>query len=128
MLQKYHNVIPRITLAIIWLWHGLIPKLIFRSEQEVLMNDTFMPFIEKNTALISSGIMEIIYAILILIFWRSKSVIYPSILFSIGATAAIIVKLPHLMTDAFNPITLNLAVLSFSLLAIHFTPESKTDS
>ena len=125
MFDQYSKYLPRITLAIIFLYHGLVPKLLFKSEQEVLMNDTFMPFIEKNTALIGSGIAEIIYAVLILILWRSKTIFYPALLFSAAVTVALIIKLPELFIHAFNPFTLNLSVFILAVLAIRYTYSSK---
>ena len=110
--------ISRITLICIWIYHGLVPKILFKNEQEVLMNSTFMPFLEKHFALISSGIAEMIYALLLLIFFNSVKILYPAILFTILATIAVIIKLPGLLTQAFNPFTLNIAVCSLCIINI----------
>ena len=101
--------ISRLTLAVIWLYHGIVPKLIFRSEQEVLMNSVFMPFLEQEVALISTGILEIIYGILLLVCMNSKRLLYPAIGFSMVSTLAIFIELPELFTHAFNPFSINLA-------------------
>ena len=106
----------RLSLAIIFFYHGLVPKLIFRNEQEVLMNDTLMPFVEKDLALNSSGILEIILAIALMILYRNKILLYLIIFFATSVTLALIIKLPGLFENAFNPFSLNLAVLVLCLI------------
>lgn len=126
-MQKLSNkMISRYSLALIFFYHGLVPKLLFKSEQEVLMNNTFMPFMEKDFALISSGIAEVLYAFLLVIFASNKKLLYPAMAFSTLATIAIIIQLPQLMTHAFNPFSINLAVFSLALINLKCLNEEKT--
>lgn len=111
------HYISRLSLALIWFYHGLVPKILFKSDQEILMNNQFMPFLEKNFALISTGVLEIIYSIILVVCFHSKKVLYPSIVFSTFATIALLYKLPHLFTHAFNPFSINLAVCALSLIS-----------
>ena len=108
--------ISRYSLAAIFFYHGLVPKVLFKSDQEVLMNEAFLPFLEKDFALISSGIAEIIYALCLVFFAKNKYLLLPAMAFSVLATIAIFFKLPELMTHAFNPFSINLAVFSFGLI------------
>jgi hypothetical protein len=117
--------VSRYSLAAIFFYHGLVPKLLFKSEQEVLMNNAFMPFMEKNFALISSGVAEIIYAIALVAFASNKKLLYPAMAFSVLATIAIIVQLPQLMTHAFNPFSINLAVFSLALINLKSLNQAK---
>lgn len=89
------------------------------------MNNTFMPFMEKDFALISSGIAEVLYAFLLVIFASNKKLLYPAMAFSTLATIAIIVQLPQLMTHAFNPFSINLAVFSLALINLKCLNEEK---
>lgn len=108
---KQINTLTRLTLVFIWIYHGLIPKLLFKNSQEVMMNDAFMPFVEENFALMSSGIMECIYGLALLFLFKNKWLLLPAMIFSQIATISIVIKLPELLVNAFNPTTLNLAVL-----------------
>ncbi|WDE97652.1 DoxX-like family protein [Lentisphaera profundi] len=118
MNQKAIYRCSRISLALIFLYHGIVPKLIFKSEQEVLMNNTFMPFLEKNMALMSSGIMETIYGFALLIFFHKAKLVYPAIFFTFFATIAILIQIPSLMTHAFNPFSTNLAVCALAYICL----------
>lgn len=102
--------ISRIGLALIWLYHGLIPKLLFASAQEVEMNEKLMPFLSENTALISSGIFEVLFGIAYLIFYREKRFNYISIAFPLIATVTLIFTHSHFFTLAFNPFSINLSL------------------
>lgn len=106
----------RIGLAAIFFYHGLVPKILFADDTEIEMNEVFMPFVGEKFALISSGILEIIFAILLLVLFRNRILNYLIIFFGIGATLAILIKLPHLLTDAFNPFSTNLAIVLFALI------------
>jgi len=120
--------ISRLTLVFIWFYHGLVPKIIFANEQEVLMNATFLPFLSKEFTLLTSGVIELVYAVLLLVFFRSKVLLYPAIGFSVVATLAILIKIPELFENAFNPFSTNLSVLSLSLinlLAIRASADTK---
>lgn len=110
------EIISRLSLILIWIYHGLVPKIIFKHEQEVLMNSIFFPFLPKEFTLWFSGIMELIYAGLLILFFRSAVMLYPSLLFSVFATLAIWIKIPELFEHAFNPFSTNLAVFALSLI------------
>jgi len=125
MLHLNSEKISRYSLAIIFFYHGLVPKILYKSEQEVSMNNAFLPFLEKNFALISSGIAEVVYALCLVIFQKNKYLLFPAMGFSVLATIAIFVKLPELMTHAFNPFSINLAVFSFALINLKSLNENK---
>lgn len=113
--QKIY-LVSRLGLAGIWLYHGLVPKLLFGASQEVEMNTVFMPFVGEKAALISSGIAEVVFAILLLAFYRVRWFNYVTIAFGSVASLAILVALPHLYTEAFNPFSTNLAIVLLAVI------------
>jgi hypothetical protein len=123
LLNPYH--ISRITLAIIWLHHGIVPKLIFKDEQEVLMNNTLIPFLSEQNALLYSGIAEVIYGLLILVLYNSKLVIIPSVIFSVLVTVVLLVYFPSLFTKAFNPFSINISVFALACINLSSCPPSR---
>ena len=123
MIEK----ISRVSLILIWFYHGLVPKILFKSPQEILLNSAFMPFLEENFTLMAFGIIEIIYAILLIIFFRSKILLYPAIFFAAVATIAILFKLPEFFTYAFNPFSINLSVCALSIINIISINQNKTN-
>jgi len=108
--------ITRWALGAIWLYHGLVPKLIFRSPQEVMMNERFLPFWSENAALNLSGAFEVIYAVLLLVFFRNKYLVIPTIIFGTLATVALLVFFPSWFTAAFNPFSINLGIVVLAWL------------
>jgi uncharacterized membrane protein YphA (DoxX/SURF4 family) len=108
--------LSRISLAVIWIYHGLVPKLLFSSQQEIDMNNRLLPFLSERTALVSSGISEVLYGLSLLLFFRIKGLVYPTLIFGTMATLALAVTLPHFFKDAFNPFSLNLAIITLAMI------------
>jgi hypothetical protein len=81
-----------------------------------MMNNQFMPFLSEQFALYSSGIAEILYALLLLVFFNNKWLVVPAIVFSIVATVALFFALPELFHNAFNPFSTNLSLLVLALI------------
>jgi uncharacterized membrane protein YphA (DoxX/SURF4 family) len=106
--------ISRVSLAIVFLYHGLVPKLLFANEQEILMNSTLMPFVGESAALLYSGIAEVLYGILLLVFFRNRFLLYPALFFSVAVTIPLLITLPSLFQNAFNPFSINLSVLALA--------------
>ena len=82
------------------------------------MNDALMPFVPEASALLYSGIAEVIYSIALIVFYRSKLLMYPTMIFSLLVTVALYVKLPELFHNAFNPFSINFAIFILALLNI----------
>ncbi len=108
--------ISRWTLAAIFFYHGLVPKLLFKHPQEVLMNSTMMPAVPEATALLVSGWMEVILAVLFIVLYRNILLNFVAIGFLVMVSIAILIFLPELYTYAFNPFSLNLSVIILSII------------
>ena len=108
--------LSRISISVIFFYHGLVPKILFGNAQEIMMNNEFMPFLSEKVALYSSGIFEILYALLLLVFFNNKWLVVPAIVFPIVATVAIFFALPELFHNAFNPFSTNLSLLVLALI------------
>ncbi|WP_260735384.1 DoxX-like family protein [Tunturiibacter lichenicola] len=119
------HAIARITLAFVWIWHGLVPKLLFHHIDERTMlsqsglSPDWLPWI---------GAAEILFGILVLCTWSKRAIFVISGALMILATAAVSMKSPMYLTAAFNPITLNLTVLAICIvgwLASRTLPSAK---
>ena len=114
--MKNIYAISRISIAVIFLYHGVVPKLLFANSQEVMMNEALMPFVPEKVALISSGVAEVIYAVLLIVFYRSKKLLYPAIGFATLVTPALLITVPELFKNAFNPFSINLALVCLCVI------------
>lgn len=118
------HALSRSTVAFIWIWHGLVPKLVFHhiDEQTMLaqagLPDHFLPWI---------GAAEIIFGVFVFATWNRRSVFLLNILLMVTATIVVAIHSPAYLVAAFNPVTLNLAVIALSItgwFAGRFTPSA----
>jgi hypothetical protein len=98
----------RAVVAFVWIWHGLVPKLLFHDAAEMAMlSDAgiaarWLPLI---------GAAEVAVGILGLFAWRWRGYFVLTGAAMIGALGAVALRSPAQLTAAFNPVTLNLNVL-----------------
>jgi len=103
----------RLAVAAIWIWHGLIPKIIYPSADERTMLAQagiplkFLPWI---------GGAEIAIGLCIILAWRWRGAFVASILLMIVAGVSVAVNSPIYLKAAFNPVTLNLALIALSIV------------
>jgi len=104
--------VARISLAAIWFWHGLVPKLLFHhiDEQAMLvqagLSIRLLPWL---------GALEIVFALIILCGWRWRYIFPANIVIMALATLGVAHYSPEYIQAAFNPVTLNLSVISLSI-------------
>jgi uncharacterized membrane protein YphA (DoxX/SURF4 family) len=115
MLLAMVHAIARVTVAFIWIWHGLIPKLLFHSADELTMlrqaniSLQWLPLV---------GVAEVAMGLLVLILWNSRIPLLLSALLMVFATAAVALRSPQFLTAAFNPVSLNLAVIALCVVGL----------
>lgn len=114
--------------SFIWIYHGLVPKLIFKHPTELLMIDHLNPFSAESSywIVLFIGFMEVILGLLWL-FYRRKKVLYQlqMILFPILTVGSIIVQ-PAIMTHPFNPLTFNLSLFVLSIIGFYLVKDIPT--
>lgn len=105
--------LARITLAFIWLWHGLIPKLIYRQiDERTMLGQAGIPL----EWLPWIGVLEIGLGLLVLFTWNRRVVFVVNGLLMVAATIAVTINSPAYLKAAFNPVTLNLAVIALCIV------------
>lgn len=107
--------IARISLALVFIWHGLVPKILWLSPDELLMIQAHNLPAPEWVARIA-GLAEIILGLLLL--WRRRR--WPLLLAGvllIGLLLDVALLSPHLLLQAFNPLSTNLAALALCWVA-----------
>jgi hypothetical protein len=100
--------ICRSVVVFVWIWHGLVPKLLFHDAAELsMLSDAgiaarWLPLV---------GAAEVIFGIIGLVAWRWRSYFVLTSIAMIGALVGVTFRSPAKLTAAFNPVTLNLTVL-----------------
>ncbi len=103
------NLTARFTLAFIFAYHGLVPKILWLSPIEALLTSAhnldavfFSPI---------AGVFEIILACSIIILKKSLIPIYLAMALLIALLLDVMLIMPSLLIEAFNPVTINLATI-----------------
>lgn len=109
--------LSRLIVAFVWFYHGLIPKLIFRHQDEIAMLTALG--VQPNqtvSVLMFTGGVEIAFSLLFLMAWRARSLFLVTIVLMLGALIVVALTSPQYTVGAFNPVTLNLTMIALSLI------------
>jgi hypothetical protein len=64
------------------------------------------------------GWSEVCFALMLGIFWRSRWPLWLTIVAMLAATVGVSISSPSYLSAAFNPVTLNLAVIALSVVGL----------
>jgi len=107
------NACARVAIAFIWLWQGLLPKLIFNNaDEQLMMAASHLPV----TLIPIVGGIEVAIAACAILSWRRRSFFLFNIAAMVVALAGVAFASPEYLVGAFNPVTLNLAMITLSLI------------
>ncbi|WP_432360018.1 DoxX-like family protein [Sporosarcina sp. UB5] len=107
-----------ILFAFIWIYHGLIPKIIGNHLEERRMLASAFPLDDsKLTAMmIGIGIAEVLFGILLLVYQKKKHLFALQLAIFPMLTIAAIITAPEAAIHPFNPVTFNLSLIALSLI------------
>ncbi|MFH7807739.1 DoxX-like family protein [Acinetobacter sp. BSP-153] len=110
-LLKFINL----SLAFLWGYQGLVPKILFINPDEIAIWQTFgFSYAQAQLAGQLSGVLECVFALLFL-FNSSKYLHYLSIFSLVFLFALVTFLIPDSLVRAFNPVVMNLAMISLSI-------------
>ncbi|MCU4641626.1 DoxX-like family protein [Acinetobacter courvalinii] len=123
-MKQRHPTIHRILkfcqsmIALLWIYQGLIPKLIFQSPTEqAIWQQLPIAHFYIGWLVMLSGISEVIFGVLFL-FIKHPCLHWLSIVSLTGLFIFILFIDPNQLYQAFNPVVMNIALASLSLIAI----------
>jgi hypothetical protein len=106
------HAVARVGIAFIWLWQGLVPKLLFASvDEKTMIAAAGLPVSLVPVA----GAIEVVLAVSTLILWRWRPWFLVNILLMAGALIAVALQSPAYLVAAFNPVTLNIGMMHLSI-------------
>jgi uncharacterized membrane protein YphA (DoxX/SURF4 family) len=109
--QSLIHTISRVVLAAVFVYHGLIPKLLTRNADEIAMiRDAGLAAGAAGSVVTALGILELSFAAALLVAWHRRWPLVVCLAVMLLATAAVGMNSPRYFGAAFNPFTLNLAV------------------
>jgi len=123
------HAIARVGLAIIFAYHGLVPKILLRQRDELsMLRDIGVPLDKVRVFTVLLGVVELLFAGCLLAFWRSRWPALFTVAFAVMATLGVAYESPQYLGAAFNPISLNLAIACLALIDLVSLAEMPTAS
>ena len=115
--QRLVHRVARIGLAFIFAYHGLVPKLLGPHPDELTVL-TVAGISEANATklVMVTGVAEILFAFVLLAFWNRRWPLILSIAAMFLALIGVTVNAPHQLSAAFNPVSLNVAVVCLAII------------
>ena len=111
--------ISRATVAFVWIYQGLLPKLLFPHHDELnMLSAGGVPELYAVTLLRIIGLAEIALGLLMLIAWKTRVLFGLTIALMIFALLPVALASPDYLIAAFNPVTLNILMLAVSAIGL----------
>ncbi|WP_026470878.1 DoxX-like family protein [Alkanindiges illinoisensis] len=123
------STLARLGLSFLFIYQGLVPKLIFLDKTELYINQQHLELLPIQNLLTPelmaqlAGISEILLGILILIFPRKNWPVWLAFIALALLLLDIMVLVPELLSGAFNPVISNIVGMLLAWIAL----KTKTD-
>jgi hypothetical protein len=115
--QAVAHGVARVAIAAIFAYHGLVPKILGPDAGELaLMSAAGVPDTLIRPAVATLGIAELVFAVILLATWHQGWPAWLTVLFGLGATILAALTLPGTLTQAFDPVSLNLGLVALALI------------
>lgn len=122
--DKVHQIhrLSRVSLAFVFIYHGLIPKILWLSKLELAMVNAHGVGLLSPAISRIGGVLEIILGISILALKKSLMPVYLSVALLTALLLDVSLTMPSLLIEAFNPVTINLVSLVMAYFIIITQP------
>jgi hypothetical protein len=111
------HAVARLAIAFTFLWHGLVPKLLFHHPDEVaVLRDGGLSLAAAGRAVTAAGVAEVLLGVALLLAWRVRGLFLLVIALMLLATVGVAATSPRYLVAAFNPVTLNVVVAALALV------------
>lgn len=112
------HALARVTLAFLWIYQGLVPKLLVAGSGEMTLAIATVGASLARPVVVGAGLAEIAAGIALLTMWRSRALIWLSTLFVSLLTIVGIIRTPHIAVASFNAVTITVAMLALGAIVL----------
>lgn len=113
--------LARLALAAVFIWHGLVPKILWLSPDEVAMIAAHglpdHPLFAPPLIAAVGGAAEVLLGVALLAMWRQRWPLLLAGAVLLALLLDVVLLSPHLLIQAFNPLSTNLAALALCAVA-----------
>ncbi|MGH9544216.1 MAG: DoxX-like family protein [Terriglobales bacterium] len=111
-------LVARGTMAFIWLYHGLVPKLLYHNAIELDLLSRVTPASQVHAAVTVAGLIEVLFSFLLVALWRHRWPLWLTLGLMLLGIPAVAITAPRYFSAAFNPLTLNIGLAALAAIAI----------
>lgn len=113
------HAIAAVAVAFVWLWHGLVPKLLGPHPDEVAMlTEAGVAEPWATSLTLAAGVAEILFGLAFVPLSRRRWPWLLTLFAMVGAAVGVVATSPHRALAAFGPVTLNLAVAALAAIGL----------
>jgi uncharacterized membrane protein YphA (DoxX/SURF4 family) len=117
--QSVIYALSRVVVGFVWIYHGLVPKLLSPNPDEAAMLLAAGVAPEHIEAVLQTvGFAEMAFGLALLAFWRARLFFALTVFLMIVSLIVVAIKSPQYLTAAFNPVTLNVAMIGLSAVGL----------
>lgn len=117
--QTLAHLMSVLTLAFVWIYHGIIPKLLYPDAGELdLLRTAGAGFGNARLVLTLLGLGEAVFGLVILRWWRQRWPFLLTLLAMPALTLGALAGDRAAFVRPFNPVTLNLALMALAGIAL----------
>ena len=119
MFELTSKSVARWTVAFVFLYHGLVPKLLLVHPSEVdLVSATPTMGLDPVLLVRLAGVAEVALALMIVVFWQRAWPLYLAALALVFLMVATLVFVPAISVAAFNPVSLTVTTLALTWIGL----------
>jgi len=117
-VRFFSNAMITMLFFFIWLYHGLVPKIIAKHPEEVSMLSSLTSI--KGTAAVKSveiiGILEILFAVIWLLYRKKRHLLALQMIVFPFLTISAVIASPSILSHPFSPVTFNASLWVLSII------------
>ena len=112
------NLISRVLLGFLFIYHGLVPKILWLSAAEIHLVEVSGIGISATVISPLAGISEVLLGCAIIFLRKLDIVIYAAAGALLGLLAYVAIMSPSYLAEAFNPVTTNILGMGLCYLIL----------
>jgi len=117
--QSFVHFLARAAVAFIWLWHGIVPKLIYKHVDELApLVAAGFSVRSARFGVIGCGWVEVAIGLILLLGWRARWPLWLTLVAMPIALVGVASYAPWLLKGAFNPVSLNVSMFVLATIAL----------
>lgn len=119
MRRSLAHLVARLTVALVWLYQGVVPKLIAHHHDELrMLYDAGISRAAGRSLLTAFGWAELLLGLTLIVFWHARWPLWLTLVLMPIAAIGVIFATPSFVIAPFNPMTLNLCVFALAVIAL----------